>query len=81
LALACDLIVASETAVFGLPEVCVGVMACAGGLFRLPRRIPYHRAMELALTGRRVTAQELERWGLLNRVVPEGRALDAAVEL
>jgi enoyl-CoA hydratase len=81
LALACDLIVASETAVFGLPEVRHGVMACAGGLFRLPRRMPYHQAMELALTGRRATATELDRWGLLNRVVAEGEALTAALEL
>jgi enoyl-CoA hydratase len=81
LALACDLIVASEKAVFGLPEVRHGVMASAGGLFRLPRRIPYHHAMELALTGRRATAAELDRWGLLNRVVAEGEALAAALEL
>jgi enoyl-CoA hydratase len=81
LALACDLIVASETAVFGLPEVRHGVMACAGGLFRLPRRMPYHQAMELALTGRKATAAELDRWGLLNRVVAEGAALGVAEEL
>ena len=81
LALACDLIVAADTAVFGLPEVRVGVVACAGGLFRLPRRIPYHHAMELALTGRRVGVADLDRWGLVNRIVPEGAALDAAVAL
>jgi enoyl-CoA hydratase len=81
LALACDLIVASEKAVFGLPEVRHGVMACAGGLFRLPRRMPYHHAMELALTGRQATAPELDRWGLLNRIVAEGAALAVAVEL
>ncbi len=56
LALACDLIVASEAASFGLPEVRRGLVAGAGGLLRLPRRIPYHLAMEIALTGRALPA-------------------------
>ena len=51
IALSCDLIVASEEASFGLPEVTRGLVAAAGGLLRLPRRIPYHLAMEVALTG------------------------------
>src|SRR2546429_857727 len=56
MALACDLIVASEKATFGLPEVTLGLVAAAGGLFRLPRRVPYHLAMEIALTGGRPPA-------------------------
>ena len=81
LALACDLIVASETARFGLPEVRRGLVAAAGGLLRLPRRIPYHLAMEIALTGEHYPAQRLAAAGLVNQVVPEGEALASATEL
>ena len=70
--LSCDLVVASEEAVFGLPEVSRGLVAGAGGLFRLPRRIPYHLAMEIALTGARVPARRLDAVGLINRLVPRG---------
>ncbi|MGH3121402.1 MAG: enoyl-CoA hydratase-related protein, partial [Streptosporangiaceae bacterium] len=63
-ALSCDLIVASEAASFGLPEVTRGLVAAAGGLLRLPRRIPYHLAMEVALTGDRIPAPQLHRAGL-----------------
>jgi enoyl-CoA hydratase len=76
--LSCDLVVASEEAVFGLPEVSRGLVAGAGGLFRLPRRIPYHLAMEIALTGARVPARRLESAGLVNRLVPAGEALAQA---
>ena len=76
--LACDLVVASEEAVFGLPEVSRGLVAGAGGLFRLPRRIPYHLAMEIALTGARVPAARLHAAGLINRLVPAGEALAQA---
>ena len=76
--LSCDLIVASEEAVFGLPEVSRGLVAGAGGLFRLPRRIPYHLAMEIALTGARVPAMRLAEAGLINRLVPPGEALARA---
>lgn len=79
--LSCDLIVASEQAVFGLPEVSRGLVAGAGGLFRLPRRIPYHLAMEIALTGEHYPASRLAEAGLVNRVVPEGQALAGATEL
>src|SRR6266481_3195536 len=72
LALACDLIVASEDAWFGLPEVTRGLVAGAGGLLRLPRRIPYHIAMEIALTGKRIPAARLHSAGLINRLVPAG---------
>lgn len=81
IALACDLIVASATARFGLPEVKRGLVAAAGGLLRLPRRLSYYLAMELALTGRQVTAQEAREHGLVNRLVEPGQALAAAQEL
>jgi enoyl-CoA hydratase len=81
LALACDLIVASEEAKFGLPEVRRGLVAGAGGLLRLPRRIPYHLAMEVALTGEHFAAARLQQAGLIGRLVPAGEALAAAREL
>ena len=81
IALACDLIVASESARFGLPEVRRGLVAAAGGLMRLPRRLPYHLAMEIALTARQFSAKEAHAHGLLNRLVPAGQALAAACEL
>ena len=80
-ALSCDLIVASEAASFGLPEVTRGLAAAAGGLLRLPRRIPYHLAMEVALTGDHIPAAQLHRAGLINRLVPPGQALAMATEL
>jgi enoyl-CoA hydratase len=81
LVLACDLVVASEAATFGLPEVTRGLAAGAGGLLRLHRRIPYHKAMEIVLTGERVPAAVLHEAGLVSRVVPAGEALAAAREL
>jgi enoyl-CoA hydratase len=81
LALACDLIVASEAATFGLPEVRRGLVAGAGGLLRLPARIPYHLAMEIALTGEHFPAARLHEAGLVNRLVPAGQALTEATEL
>jgi enoyl-CoA hydratase len=78
MALACDLIVASDQAVFGLPEVTRGLVAGAGGLLRLPRRIPYHLAMEIALVGERVPAARMHSFGLVNRLVPAGQALAEA---
>ncbi len=81
LALACDLVVASEAAKFGLPEVRRGLVAGAGGLLRLPQRIPYHLAMEIALTGEHYTAARLQQAGLVNEIVPAGQALAAARDL
>lgn len=81
LALSCDLIVAAEDARFGLPEVTRNLVAIGGGLLRLPRRMPYHLAMELALTGDTWTTPDLAKWGVVNRVVPPGEALDAALTL
>ncbi|WP_369804073.1 crotonase/enoyl-CoA hydratase family protein [Mycobacterium sp. GA-2829] len=79
--LACDLVVASTEAVFGLPEVKRGLTANAGGLMRLPARVPYHLAMELTLTGRHFSAEEAKATYLVNRLAEPGRALDAAMEL
>jgi enoyl-CoA hydratase len=81
IALSCDLIVASETAKFGLPEVRRGLVAGAGGLLRLPRRVPYHLAMEIALTGEHFTAERMQQAGLVNKVVGAGEALSGAREL
>jgi enoyl-CoA hydratase/carnithine racemase len=78
IALACDLIVAAENAVFALPEPRVGLAALAGGLHRLPRMIPLKQAMGMILTGRRVAAREGQALGFVNEVVPEGQALAAA---
>jgi enoyl-CoA hydratase len=79
LCLSCDLIVAAKTAQFGLPEVRHNVVAAGGGLFRLPRRMPYHLAMELALTGEFRDADYFHRFGVVNRVVETGQALDEAL--
>jgi enoyl-CoA hydratase len=79
LCLSCDLIVAARTAQFGLPEVRHNVVAVGGGLFRLPRRMPYHLAMELALTGEFRDAEFFHRHGVVNRVVETGQALEEAV--
>ncbi len=81
LALACDVIVASEEAKFGLPEPKRGLVAGAGGIMRLPRRIPYHVAMEMALTGDHYPAARLYEVGLVNRITPAGEALAGALEL
>src|SRR5262252_6418691 len=81
LVLACDLIVASDTAKFGLPEVRRGLVAGAGGLLRLPRRVPYHLAMEIALTGEHFTAARLHQAGLVSRLTGAGQALAEAREL
>jgi enoyl-CoA hydratase len=79
LCLSCDLIVAARTAQFGLPEVRHNVVAVGGGLFRLPRRMPYHLAMELALTGEFRDAEFFHRHGVVNRLVETGQTLEEAV--
>lgn len=81
IALACDLIVADEKAQFALSEVRVGLLAGAGGLQRLTRQIPYKQAIDLILTGRRASAEEGRALGFVNRVVPDGTALEAARQL
>jgi enoyl-CoA hydratase len=80
-ALACDLIVAARGAKLGIPEVKRGLVAAGGALLRLPARIPYHAAMEMALTGEPVTAERAYELGLVNRLADPGGALEAALEL
>jgi enoyl-CoA hydratase len=79
--LSCDLVIASEDATFGIPEVARGLMAAAGGLVRLPRRIPPPVAYEIALTGLPIGAQRAFELGLVNRVVAPSDVLSAAIEL
>lgn len=79
--IACDLVVASEHASFGLPEVKRGLFATSGGALRLPRLIPRARALELLLTGDVIDAPTACELGLINRVVPHGHLLEAAREL
>ncbi len=81
IALACDMIVAAEDARFGLPEVKRGLVAAGGGLIRLPQRIPYHLAMEWALTGELVPAVRAHEVNLVNRLAAPGAALDVALDL
>lgn len=79
--LAADLAVAAESASFGLPEVTRGIIAGAGGAFRLGAQLPAKVAMELLLTGRRISAREALTLGLVNRVVPDGTVVEAALAL
>jgi enoyl-CoA hydratase len=79
--LACDLVVAAEDAVLGLPETLRGVVANCGGLFRAPERLGPQVAMELLLTGSLLSAARAHALGLVNRLAPAGAALDAALEL
>jgi enoyl-CoA hydratase len=81
IALACDLIVAARGAKLGIPEVKRSLVAAAGALLRLPRRVPYGVAMELALTGDTITAERAYELGLVNRLTDQGHAIDAALEL
>lgn len=80
LALACDLIIAGDDAVFGQPELSIGVIPGAGGTQRLARALGRARAMDLVLTGRQVRADEAERLGLVSEVVPAGEVLDTALD-
>jgi enoyl-CoA hydratase/carnithine racemase len=80
-ALACDLIVAARGARLGIPEVKRGLVAAGGALIRLPRRIPYHLAMEMALTGDLIDAERAHAMGLVNRLAAPGEAVAAAREL
>jgi len=81
IALACDLIVAARDARFGIPEVKRGLVAAGGALIRLPRRIPYHLAVELALTGDPIDAERPHAVGLVARLAEPGGAVAAATEL
>jgi enoyl-CoA hydratase/carnithine racemase len=79
IALACDCIVAAADAAFGLPEVKRGLVAAAGGVVRLPQRLPRNLAMELVITGERIGAQRAYELGLVNRLAPTGEAMSAAL--
>lgn len=81
LALTCDLIVASKGAKFGIPEVKVGLFAAAGGLMRLPTRVGHGKAMEMALTGDPIPAEEAHQYGLVARLTEPGEAVTGAMEL
>ena len=81
LCLSCDLIVSSRTATMGIPEAARSLVAVGGGLFRLPKRIPYHLAMELALTGKAWSAERMAELGLVNKLTEPGEALEGAIEL
>jgi crotonobetainyl-CoA hydratase len=81
LALASDLVVACQSATFGLPEVKVGLFAAAGGVFRIVHQLPRKIALEMVLTGEPISAAEAAKWGLINQVVPDGTVLEAALAL
>jgi enoyl-CoA hydratase len=80
-ALSCDLLVAAEGVKLGIPEAGVGLFAAGGGLLRLPNRLPYGVAMEMALTADPITAEQAQAYGLVARVAPKGEALRVALEL
>ncbi|MBL4826445.1 MAG: crotonase/enoyl-CoA hydratase family protein [Spongiibacteraceae bacterium] len=79
LCLSCDIIIAAEDAKFGLPEVRHGLVAIGGGLFRLPKRLPYHLAMELSLTAELRGSEFFHQYGIVNHVVEPGKALEHAI--
>ena len=81
LALASDLVVAEERAKFGLPEVKRGLIAGAGGVFRIVAQLPQKLALELVFTGEPLSSADALKWGLINKVVPDGTVVDAALEL
>jgi crotonobetainyl-CoA hydratase len=80
IALSCDLLIVAEHATFALPEINSGTVADAASI-KLPRRIPFHVAMDLLLTGRRIDAQEAKQWGLINEIVPAEQLMARAREL
>ena len=79
LALSADIILAARSATFALPEIRAGTLADAATL-KLPRRIPYHVAMEMLLTGRWIDAEEAHRWGIVNEIVDDGKLMERARE-
>ena len=81
LALASDLVVAEERTTFGLPEVKRGLIAAAGGVFRIVEQLPRKVAMELVFTGEPMSSADALKWGLVNQVVPDGTVVDAALAL
>ncbi len=81
IALSCDLLVAAEGARLGIPEVKVGLFAAGAGLMRLPSRVGYGKAMEMAVTGDPISAEDALAFGLVSRLAPAGQAVDVAVGL
>ncbi len=81
LVLASDLVIASSGAQFGIPEVKRGLVAASGGLLRLPKRIPYQKALELALTGDNFSAEDGHQWGFVNSLTAAGEAFEGALAL
>jgi len=81
IALTCDLLVAASGVKLGIPEVGVGLFAAGGALMRLPRRVPYGVAMEMALTGDPISAEKALEYGLVARVTEPGKAVDEAIAL
>ena len=80
IALSCDIILASETATFALPEINSGTVADAASI-KLPKRIPYHIAMEMLITGRWVNAKEAANWGLINHIIPQHKLVQSALKM
>ena len=79
-ALSCDIILASETATFALPEINSGTVADAASI-KLPKRIPYHIAMEMLITGRWINAEEAANWGLINHIIPQHKLVQSALKM
>lgn len=80
IALSCDLLIAAEHATFALPEITSGTVADAASI-KLPRRIPFHVAMDLLMTGRRIDVHEAKQWGLVNEIVPAANLMTRAREI
>jgi len=76
-----DIVIADQGAKFGLPEVKIGVVALAGALTRLTRTVGKQRAMEMALTGRTLSAEEAREWGIVNKVVEKGKSMEEAIKM
>lgn len=79
LALGCDLLIAAEHVSFSLPEMPLGIIPDSGAIQRMPRRIPYNKAMEMLLFGERMSAQEAANYGLVNKIVPADQLMDTAM--
>ena len=80
IALSCDIILAADTATFALPEINSGTVADAASI-KLPKRIPYHIAMEMLMTGRWISAEEAAKWGLINHIIPQTKLIQNAIKM